>query len=411
MPLPAFLRDRLEVLERDVRTVANDLVGRRPAPFERRAPLFRHGHVIVPVQPELLAARTVRIARVVRETDSASTLHLEDPSGAAIRFVPGQFLTLLVDIGGEKVRRAYSICTGLDEGAATVAVTVKRVAGGRVSNHLNDLAKPGDLLQVLGPSGSFVVEPDPARQRRLVLIGGGSGITPLMSIARSVLAKEPRSHVTLVYGNRAQKDVIFHDALVALAAAHPDRFSLRLVLEDCGSEWTGGRGVLDRETCVAELARILDGEIGEGGEPEFFVCGPEPMMAAAREAILARGVDPARVHEERFSSPAQRSSGPRAIRPQPVQIRFRGGSKTVTPKTEETLLEAGLAAGAPMPFSCAMGGCGACKVKLVEGEVHTEEPNCLTAAERGEGFILACVSHAATPCTIQIGGQLPGEVG
>jgi ferredoxin len=164
--------------------------------------------------------------------------------------------------------------------------------------------------------------------------------------------------------------------------------------------------VLDRATCEAELALALDDEAGraaaEGREgPEFFLCGPGPMMAAAREALLARGVDPSRVHEERFSSPARPAGAP-ASAPQPVQIRFRGGSKAVTQRPGQTLLEAGLEAGAPMPFSCAMGGCGACKVRVVAGEVVSEEPNCLTAAERAGGMALACVARAATAATVEV---------
>lgn len=400
------LRDRLETFRRDVRTVANDLLGERTPPFERRVPLGRHHHVI-PRAAELLAPRTVRIARVVRETNDAVTLHLEDASGARIAFTPGEFLTLLVEVSGERLRRAYSINSALDDAGPGVAVTIKRVQGGRVSNHLNDHAREGDVLQVLGPSGSFTVAPDPERRRRLVLIGGGSGITPLASIAKSVLAREPRSHVTLLYGNRAEPDVIFRDALDALAEAHPERFVLRHVLEAPREGWTGGRGRLDRATCEAELSALLARDVPEGLEPpdelvEVFVCGPEPMMAAAREAATALGVPKDRLREERFSSPAQRAEAPRPTAPQPITLRLPSGVRAVVETPEQTILEAGLAAGVPMPFSCAMGGCGRCKLKLVDGEVASEEPSCLTEAERAEGFVLACVSRATRPTTLEV---------
>ncbi len=392
------LRDRLEVLRRDVRTLANDLVGRRPPPFERRFPLGRHQHVI-PRGAELLAARTVRVARVVRETADAISLHLEDATGAPIAFTPGEFLTLLVDVAGERLRRAYSIQSALGDG---VAVTVKRVEGGRVSNHLNDHAREGDVLEVLGPSGSFTASPDPARRRRLVLIGGGSGITPLASIAKSVLAREPGSHVTLLFGNRRLADVIFRDALDALASAHPDRFVLRHVLEAPPDGWTGGTGRLDRATCEAELATLLARDVPEGLEPvEVFVCGPEPMMAAAREAAIALGVPRTALREERFSSPAQRAAE-RPASPQPITLRLPGGTRSIVETPEQTILEAGLSAGLAMPFSCAMGGCGRCKLKLVDGDVASDEPNCLNDSERAEGYVLACVSRATRPTTLEV---------
>lgn len=400
LPSTSTLRARLDTLRRDLRAVADGLRGKKPPPFARRAPLGRHHHTIAPSQ-EVLAPRSLRVDRVVRETPDAVTLHLVDPTGAPFSFLPGQFMTLLVDVGGEALRRAYSICTGIDEDPGCIAITSKRVQGGRVSNHLNEGVRAGDTLRVLGPSGSFTVAPDAARRRELVLIGGGSGITPLLSIARSVLAREPGSRVHLVYGNRSWDDVIFREALSALAAAHPGRFTVRHVLEAPPEGWAGRAGLLDGEACAAELD-ALPADPGAALEPpDFFVCGPAPMMDAVREVLRARGVPASRIHEERFSSPAQ-GEAPRPTSPQPVNIRVRGLLRAVTAAPGQTLLEAGLAAGVPMPFSCAMGGCGACKVRLVDGEVAMEEPNCLSAAERAEGFVLACASRAARPTTVEV---------
>ena len=160
----------------------------------------------------LLSPRTVRVERVVGGTPDAVTLVLEDPTGASVSFAPGQFFTLFVSVGDEILRRAYSASTDARE-TERVAITIKRVASGVVSNHVNDHVREGDLLQVLGPSGSFVVAPEPSVARHLVLLAGGSGITPMMAITRTVLAVEPQSRVTLVYGNRGRADVIFKDAL------------------------------------------------------------------------------------------------------------------------------------------------------------------------------------------------------
>lgn len=389
----------LETLRRDLRTVANDWFGAPRPPFSHRVPLGRHHHLIERTNP--LVARPVTITRAVRETKDAVTLHLKDARGD-VAFVPGQFLTLVLSLDGQTLRRAYSICTSLESAreSGTVAITVKRVEGGRVSNHLVDHAREGDVLQVLGPSGNFTVTPDAEKSRRFLLVGGGSGITPLMAIAGSVLESEPHSHVTLVYGNRAREDVIFHDALAALAEKHGERFVVRHVLEKKSKSGTPHAvGRLDREGCDRELAVHL-GEHVSG--TECFVCGPEPMMDAARASLLALGVEPSRIHEERFSSPGQRTDVPRPDVPQALVVRTRNGARSLVQDPEQTLLEAGLAAGIDMPFSCTLGGCAACKCKVVEGEVSSDEPNCLTDEERAEGWVLACVSRATKPTVIEV---------
>jgi ring-1,2-phenylacetyl-CoA epoxidase subunit PaaE len=135
---------------------------------------------------------------------------------------------------------------------------------------------------------------------------------------------------------------------------------------------------------------------------EIFVCGPTPMMDAAHEALSALGVDPSRIHEERFTSPEQRKPVALPKGPQPVLVTLGGTKREVVQREGQTLLEAGLASGLAMPFSCAMGGCAACKVRLVEGDVVQEEPNCLTASERAEGYVLACCSRATGPCAVEV---------
>ena len=341
---------------------------------------------------ELLAPRTLRIARVVRETADAVTLVFEDPTGGRFAFAPGQFFTLLVTVEGEVLRRAYSASSDARD-EERVAVTVKRVAGGVVSNHLNDHAREGDLVQVLGPSGSFLVPEGDGRDRHIVLLAGGSGITPLLSILRTGLARDPGARFTLVYGNRGERDVIFREAIDALAHAHAPRFSVRHVLGEPSPGWTGGQGILDEET----LRRELDAHVPRT-DPDalYFVCGPEPMMRAARVALRTRGVADANVFEERFNMPHLRSAKAVAATgaPQVLSVRANGAPpREIYVGPEQSILEAGLSAGIAMDYSCAMGGCGACKVRLCEGEVEMEEPNCLTTGERAGGYVLACISR------------------
>lgn len=392
--IPAALREPLASLRRDLQVVARGLAGRHPPPLLPRRP---------PRSPQLsgaavLTPRTVRIDEVVRETADALTLWLRDPSGAPMPFVPGQFFTLLVSIDGQTLRRAYSVSSCAAD-ASRVAITCKRVPGGRVSSYLHEQAQVGMALKVLGPSGNFTVAPDPGRARRYVLLGGGSGITPLMAITRAVLRAEPRSQVALIFGNRSADDIIFSRELAALSGAHPERFTLRHVLEAPPQGWAGGTGLLDEQTLDRELQELppAAAELGEPGQTEYFLCGPAGMMAAAHAVLQARGVPAAQVHEERFASPHL----PATVRPadraaQTAELRRGSEVRRLTVRPDETLLEAGLRSGAAMPFSCAMGGCGACKVKLDSGQVVMQEPNCLTAEERAAGYVLACV---ASPCT------------
>ena len=391
--LPRPATRRYASFARDVAMLRDTLAGRAPRPFSpRHAP---------PAEPSLpgpaLAPRVVRVRSVTRETADAVSLTFEDPTGAPMSFRPGQFFTLLVRVEGEALRRAYSASSSALE-PATATVTIKRVAGGKVSNHLVETMHEGASLEILGPSGSF--GPAPATgPRRLVLLAGGSGITPMMSIARTLLAGEPDTALVLLYGNRAPRDIVFADALSGLAAAHPGRLVLRHVLSEPPPGWTGGTGLLDAATTARELAPLLP---ADGLTTDFFVCGPEPMMAAARTALAELGVPPAHIHEERFSSPHLRTGTGEVHEAHDVTVRGRGGEIVARVEPEKTLLEAGLEAGAPMPFSCAMGGCGACKVKVVSGELEMEEPNCLSPAERAEGCVLACVARPKRPSVVEL---------
>lgn len=347
----------------------------------------------------VLHTRQVRVAEVVRETADAVTLIFEDPSRVPFHFKPGQFFTLLVDIDGESVRRAYS-ASSVPRDSAKLALTIKRVAGGLCSNFVNDRVRAGTLIELLGPSGNFAVDIDAGAERELVLVAGGSGITPMMSIARTVLAEEPHSRVTLLYGNRGEADIIFAKALASLAEAHPERLRIRHVLQTPPAGWAGGTGLLDEATTRSELAALAP-----SASAHYYVCGPEPMMAAARTVLVGLGVPAERLHEERFSQPhrrPQRVEG-EAGAAQPLVVEQKGRHiGAISIPAGKTLLETGLGAGLPMPFSCAMGGCGECMVKLVDGQVEMEEPNCLLPEERAKGFILACVSRPLSPCKVEL---------
>jgi ring-1,2-phenylacetyl-CoA epoxidase subunit PaaE len=418
--------DRFEALRRDAASVVGGFLGRTPPPSVKRAPLSRHsfepagdirgsgvdargsgvdarGSGLLASSGELLSCRRLRVERVVRETRDSVSLHLSDPAGAPIAFAPGQFLTLQSALpGGQPLKRAYSLSAlpGQGEAASRARITIKRVAGGVVSNHLNEHAREGDMLTVLGPSGSFGIEAEEARGKHLLLIGGGSGITPLRPILEASL-QDPSVTATLLYGNRSEEDIIFRAELDAIARSASGRCAVRHVLDSPPAVWTGGAGLLDRPTSTREIAAILSSELAAGRTTEVLVCGPTPMMDAVRLALSDIGVARERIREEQFSSPDQRkAAGPTSA--QPATFKIRGVKRDTVAAAGQTLLEAGLAAGLNMPFSCAMGGCGACRLKLVSGSVVAEEPNCLSPKEAGDGFVLACVSRAAAPVSLEL---------
>jgi ring-1,2-phenylacetyl-CoA epoxidase subunit PaaE len=362
-----------ESLRRDLRFAA----GARTPPFTPRLRRPDTG---------TLPTRRLVVREVVRETPDAVTLWLEDPKGAPIAFEAGQFFTLLVDVGGDVLRRAYSASSSPRDGTK-VGLTVKRVAGGRASTHLVELARAGDAFEVLGPSGSFTLAAAGDAASQLVLVAGGSGITPLFSILREVLETDPARKVALVHANRTAHDVIFARALDELAARYPARFFLRSVF---------GK-TLEPGAFTAALDAL---PFAEGAE--YYVCGPEPMMHLVRDALRARGVAADRLHEERFISPQAKVTRAAIARgPVRVTVRVAGKEHGVEVLPGRTLLEAGLAAKVPMPFSCALGGCGACRVKVHSGTVEMDEPTCLTDAERAEGYALACVGRPSDGAVVE----------
>lgn len=392
--LPRALQPRLDQIRRDLHSVVADLRG-------QRAPTWRPSSGARYPSPTPLATRTCEVVELVHETADAISLILRDPSGAELPALrPGQFFTLLVPMPGERpLRRAYSISSDCRD-RSRVRVTIKRVAGGQASNFLVDHARVGMTLELLGPSGEFGVAPDPeAAPRKLVLIAGGSGITPMAAILHTLPAIEPAAELALVYGNRSESDVVFARELADLRERHAGRLTIVHALEQPPEGFTGVVGRLDAPT----LAGILDA-LPLAADPtcEFLLCGPAPMLAAANTLLRERGVDSARIREEVFLQPHLRSDAPRSREAQPITIVSRGRELGLVVQPGQTLLEAGLAAGLDMPYSCTMGGCAACRVELERGAVTMSEPNCLSAGEREAGYVLACIASPTQPCKVRV---------
>ncbi|MFE0369294.1 2Fe-2S iron-sulfur cluster-binding protein [Streptomyces tendae] len=336
----------------------------------------------------------MRVLEVRHETPSVRTLVLADAVDEAgpFDFHPGQFFTLVTDVAGQPVRRAYSASSV--PGATRLELTVKRVPGGRFSTHVHHDLRPGDLLAVRGPSGTFHA---PARAPgRLVLIAAGSGITPMMSMIRTRLsAPEPAGRIDLLYSSRDPEDVIFGDELARLEQDHPDRLAVTHVL-------TGRAGRLDAEG----VRRWVTG-LPLSDRAHHYVCGPEALMDTVQDVLRRLGVPDGRMHRERFTGG---STALTAETPQDMRVEEDGnvvGTTVVEPG--QTLLDAGLAAGLPMPYSCTVGSCGECTARVREGEVTQPEDTCLTPEQKAKGYVLTCVGCPLSAVSLDIAGPRCAE--
>ncbi len=335
------------------------------------------------------------VQAVTDETPDARSITLAVPEGLAdsFRYGPGQFLTLRLAVGGRHLPRCYSMSStpGLDD---ALRVTVKRVAGGRGSNWLCSHLRPGDSLEVMAPAGLFT----PAGlEGDFVLAAGGSGITPVFSILRAVLARGS-GRIRLLYANRDERSVIFRDALQALAAEHPSRLQVIHWLDS-----------VQGTPSVAQLAAF-----GHGFEAaQAFICGPGPFMDAMATALAGAGLDRERIHVERFVSLPDEEAAPPAVAadaPPPVEVAevsllLDGSEHHFSCGGSETLLDAAERHGIAVPHSCRVGMCASCMCQVEEGEVVLRHNDALDARDLARRWTLSC---QATPATARLRVKFPG---
>ena len=331
-----------------------------------------------------------------QETSDCVSIAFDIPAASQkeFQFLAGQNVTIKTDL--DETRRSYSICNSpLDN---ELRIAVKKLKNGVFSTFANEKLKTGDVLEVLPPTGTFLAEVNPSNKKEYVFFAAGSGITPIISIIKTILKTEAQSHVTLVYGNRNLSSIIFKEELEGLKDKHLQNFRIYYMLSREKTEADFNYGRIEVNKCN-ELSKLINFEKVD----DFFICGPEEMIFTVRDFLQGWGIDSKKIHFELFTTPTrQHTKIYTAVKP-PFK---EGSSITVTldgrsfefnlEYNGKTILEAALDEGADAPFACKGGVCCTCKAKLVEGEVEMESNYGLEKSEVKAGFILTCQSHPRT---------------
>ncbi|MEM7372484.1 MAG: ferredoxin--NADP reductase [Bacteroidota bacterium] len=349
----------------------------------------------------------LQIEEIRDETSEAYTIRLRPENPDWLSYQAGQYLTVKIVIDGTEYRRAYSLSSSplVDE---QLCITIKRVEGGKVSNYLRDHVRVGDRLEVMRPMGGFVFVPEVDRGRCYVLIGGGSGITPLMSILATILHGEPLSVVYLWYGNRTSSSIIFREELERLRHAYDSRLFIRHSLTQPPSNWSGPSGRLDKNRIYSWISDLF---MTDEHRKQYYLCGPAGLMDAAEHAFDLHAVNPSDVHREWFAAPVpteaefdkvyreevvatETSTPPETAHD--ITLQIQGEEHLLTVKPGQSILDAAIEANLDPPYACMAGICSSCMAKLVSGEVRMEETTGLSQVELDEGYILSCQAHPVT---------------
>ncbi|MEO8262225.1 MAG: 1,2-phenylacetyl-CoA epoxidase subunit PaaE [Pseudolysinimonas sp.] len=324
----------------------------------------------------------------------------------AYTYLPGQYVALRAHVGENELRRSYSICRPPrrpEKGqAGRISVAIKKDLGGRFSTWAHESLKPGDRIEVMSPEGRFTTALPSLDDAHLVGIAAGSGITPMMAVAYTVLAGSETSRFTLIYTNRSTLDVMFLEELADLKDRYPARLAVHHVLsrEQRAAPLLSGR--IDAE----KLSTMLDVLVPPEHVTEWFLCGPFELVELCRDTLASRGVPADRIRFELFTTDRESfgdAGRPVVVRPDEetyrIDFTLDGLSSTVeTPvRAQESILNAALRVRADVPFACAGGVCGTCRARLITGEVQMTENYALEPDELERGYVLTCQSHPKTP--------------
>jgi len=343
---------------------------------------------------------TIPVSNINRETKDAVSITFDVPSLMAHEFsyAAGQYLTLSLMINGDEVRRSYSMCSSPVTGEK-ITIAVKQVEGGKMSNYLNTSLKVGDVLDIMPPMGKFILNPKPSSSNHYFMFGGGSGITPLLSIIKTALKEEPNSNCYLVYANRNEESVIFKEQIDALAAAHIN-FKVIYSHDNPRGQWVGHRGFLTKE----KVSEIVRQELGLSYlTAYYYTCGPGVMMDVVVQGLKTIGIQEENINTEYFTAKIKEetllsenkgdSNYSDEVIERTIMVEVFGQQKEITVKPTDTILIATQKAGMDPPYSCTVGVCTTCRAKLKSGRASMDEREGLSDSEIDDGYILTCQAH------------------
>jgi len=355
----------------------------------------------------------LKIKKTVSETADAVSYYFEIPEEHSdlYSYKAGQYLTLKVEIDGSEYRRCYSLCSSPIENEH--AVTIKRVEGGRISNYLNDKKDTLKELAVMPPEGKFTLRPDENKKRDHYFIAGGSGITPMMSMIKTVLEEEPKSVAHLFYANRNAESIIFKSELDELQEKYEGQLEvlhclesppmkklggLKGILGKSKVDWSGYVGRIDKEN----LYKMMKDSPSRNAEEVFYICGPGTMIESVSDILHLKGKEKSQIKREYFT-PSQDSNGA-VVSPSSegadVEVTLQGRTFKLQVSKEETILDALINKGEDPPYSCTSGACSTCIAKVKSGKVDMEVCHALDDDEIEEGYILSCQAHPITESVV-----------